>query len=133
MNQLGYGFIMTVGLAKENEWLFKEDCPEPVILPRNSQGLYLFQRIRDEAHRFALTYHRLLRGKRNLASVLNEIPGIGPNRKEALLRHFGLSLNKIKNASMEELLSVPGLSREGASNVWHFFHPAEMNDANREP
>ncbi len=133
MHQLGYGSIMTVGLAKENEWLYREDCSEPIILPRNSQGLYLIQRIRDEAHRFALTYHRLLRGKRNLASVLNEIPGIGPKRKEALLRHFGLSLNKIKGASLEELLRVPGLTREAATNVWNYFHPAEMNDVNREP
>lgn len=69
--------IATYGLAKEQEHLFGEDSPEPVILPRNSESLYLVQRIRDEAHRFAITYHRKLRGKRSLKSVLDDIPGIG--------------------------------------------------------
>lgn len=126
MRLLGYGNIMAVGLAKENEWLFLEDRPEPVILSRHSAGLQLLQRIRDESHRYALAYHRLLRGKRNLSSALDEIAGIGPKRKAALLRHFGLSLKKISNAAVEELAGVDGISREVAQRVWEAFHPPEL-------
>jgi len=126
MVDLGYSEIPAVGLAKENEWLFLENRPDPLILPRQSQGLYLLQRVRDEAHRFAVTYHRLLRGKRNLASALDDIPGIGPRRKEALLKHFGLSLRKIINASQSELQAVDGVSTEAARQVWEYFHPPEI-------
>lgn len=126
MVDLGYSEIPAVGLAKENEWLFLENRSDPLILPRQSQGLYLLQRIRDEAHRFAVTYHRLLRGKRNLASALDDIPGIGPRRKEALLKHFGLSLRKIINASQSELQAVDGVSTEAARQVWEYFHPPEI-------
>jgi len=126
MVDLGYGDIPAVGLAKENEWLFLEHSPDPLILPRQSQGLYLLQRVRDEAHRFAVTYHRLLRGKRNLASALDEIPGIGPRRKEALLKHFGLSLKRISNASLAELQEVEGMTAEAARAVWEYFHPPEL-------
>lgn len=126
MKDLGYGNIPAVGLAKENEWLFLEHSADPLILPRQSQGLYLLQRIRDEAHRFALTYHRLLRGKRNLASALDEIAGVGPKRKEALFKHFGLSLRKIRQATLEELRDVEGLPAETARQVWEYFHPPEI-------
>ena len=126
MTRLGYDDIPAAALAKENEWIFLEHSPDPLILPRDSQALYLLQRIRDEAHRFAVTYHRLLRGKRNLTSVLDEIPGIGPKRKTALLQHFGLSLKKIMNASVEELTRVEGISGDTAQQVWDFFHPAEI-------
>ena len=127
MIDLGYGDIPTVGIAEENEWLFMEHIPDPIILPRQSQGLFLLQRIRDEAHRFALSYHRLLRGKRHLASALDDIPGIGPKRKEALLKHFGLSLRKIKNASLEELREVEGLPEKAAQAVWDYFHPVDIS------
>jgi len=126
MHRLGYASVPAVALAKENEWIFLENSPDPVILPRDSRVLYLLQRIRDEAHRFAVTYHRLLRGKRNLASVLEEIPGIGPKRRAALLKHFGLSLKKIIDASAEELAGVEGINRETALRVWDFFHPSEI-------
>lgn len=126
MLALGYSDIFTVGLAKENEWLFLEHSSDPLILPRQSQGLYLLQRVRDEAHRFAVTYHRLLRGKRNLASALDDIPGIGPRRKEALLKHFGLSLRKIITATQVELQEVEGVSAEAARQVWEYFHPTEI-------
>lgn len=127
MIDLLYEDIPAVALAEENEWLFLEHTPDPLILPRQSQGLFLLQRIRDEAHRFAITYHRLLRGKRNLSSALDDIPGVGPRRKEALLKHFGLSLRKIKNASLEELQEVEGLSAKTAQMIWDYFHPVDIS------
>jgi excinuclease ABC subunit C len=90
------------------------------VLPRHSQSLYLIQRIRDEAHRFAITYHRKLRGKRNLVSVLDHIVGIGPKRRQALWSHFG-TLAKIKAASVEELAEVDGMNRPSAEAVYNFF------------
>ncbi|MDA8226985.1 MAG: excinuclease ABC subunit UvrC [Desulfitobacterium hafniense] len=120
MKELGFGDIPTYGLAKEFEHLFGEGNPDPIILPRNSKALYLVQRIRDEAHRFAITYHRKLRDKRNLRSVLEDIPGVGSKRKQALLKHFG-SLAKIKKASLEELAGAPGMNKGVAQEVWEFF------------
>ncbi|HHZ16786.1 MAG TPA: excinuclease ABC subunit UvrC [Clostridia bacterium] len=125
MRELGYGDIPAVGLAKQEEWVFMEGKSDPLILPRDSQGLYLLQRIRDEAHRFAITYHRLLRGKRNLLSVLDEIPGLGPKRKAALLKHFQLSLQKIRQASLEELEQVEGLGKKAAWQIWNYFQVQE--------
>ena len=116
----GHHEVPVVGLAKQFELIFVEGSPEPVELPRHSQALYLIQRIRDEAHRFAITYHRKLRGKRNLVSVLDHIVGIGPKRRKMLWKHFG-SLEAIKVASMEELASVPGMNRPAAEAVYHFF------------
>jgi len=120
MTELGFGHIPTFGLAKEEEHLFTEGNPDPIILPRGSKALYLIQRIRDEAHRFALTYHRNLRTKRNLRSVLEDIPGIGSKRKQALYKHFG-SLAKIRAASVEELAAAPGMTKTAAREVWEFF------------
>lgn len=120
MHSLGFSGVPTFGLAKEEELLFTEGRSEPIILPRGSKALYLVQRIRDEAHRFALEYHRSLRGKRNLHSVLEDIPGIGSKRKQALYKHFG-SLAKIRNASPEELAAVPGMTMTSAREVWEFF------------
>lgn len=116
-----------VGLAKEFEHIFKEGESEPVILPRHSQSLYLVQRIRDEAHRFAITYHRKLRSKRNMVSVLDHIPGIGEKRRKALWDHFG-NLAKIKAAEVEEMAAVPGMSRPAAEAVYQFFRrkPGEV-------
>jgi len=125
MSELGVAQIPAVGLAEEEEALFREGRSTPLVLPRDSQGLYLLQRLRDEAHRFALTYHRLLRGRRNLASVLDDIPGLGTQRKAALLKHFNFSLQRIKQASPEELQEVEGLGRATAYQVWNFFHTGE--------
>ncbi len=127
MKDLGYEDLVTVGLAKENEWLYLERTADPLILPRHSQGLCLLQRVRDEAHRFAVTYHRLLRGKRNLASALDEIPGVGPRRREALFKHFGFSLCKIREASLQELQEVEGLPEEVAQRIWEYFHPPDLS------
>ena len=116
----GHKDVPVVGLAKQFELVFTEGNSEPVELPRRSQALYLIQRIRDEAHRFAITFHRKLRGKRNLVSVLDHIVGIGPKRRQSLRIHFG-SLEKIKEASVEELAAAPGMNRTSAEAVRHFF------------
>ena len=116
----GHKDVPVVGLAKQFELVFTEGNSEPVELPRRSQSLYLIQRIRDEAHRFAITFHRKLRGKRNLVSVLDHIVGVGPKRRQALWAHFG-TLDKIKAASVDELADVPGMNRPSAEAVCHFF------------
>ena len=107
--------LPVVGLAKENEEIFVRDRAtgrakmDPVILPRTSQAMYLVQRIRDEAHRFAITYHRQVRGRTGLRSALDEVQGIGPKRKRELLRRFG-SVRGIRSATLEELAAVPGMT-----------------------
>lgn len=116
----GHKKVPVVGLAKQFELVFREGESEPVVLPRHSQALYLIQRIRDEAHRFAITYHRKLRGKRNLVSVLDHIVGIGPKRRQALWSHFG-TLSRIKAAGVEELMAAPGMNRPAAEAVFNFF------------
>jgi excinuclease ABC subunit C len=121
--------VPVVGLAKEFEHIFREGTGEPLVLPRNSQALFLMQRIRDEAHRFAITYHRKLRARRNLVSVLDHVPGIGPARRKALWDHFG-GLAKIKAAEVEELAAVPGMTLPAAEAVYRFFRlrPGEANN-----
>ncbi|MDO4281197.1 MAG: excinuclease ABC subunit UvrC [Peptococcaceae bacterium] len=116
MREQGYANIPTFGLAKQEELLFKENVDEPVVLPRQSNALYLVQRVRDESHRFAITYHRSLRGKRQLASILDDIPGVGKKRKEKLLTHFG-SFSKIQSADPSELAEVDGISAELADTI----------------
>jgi len=108
--ELGLDDIPLASLAKENEWLYVPHTPEPIVLPRTSQALYLVQRIRDEAHRFAITYHRNLRSKSSLRSPIDMVTGIGPKRKRMLLRRFG-TLKGIKEASVEDIASVPGMTR----------------------
>jgi excinuclease ABC subunit C len=108
--ELGLDDIPLASLAKENEWLFVPHTPEPITLPRNSQALYLVQRLRDEAHRFAITYHRSLRSKGSLRSSIDMVTGIGPKRKRMLLRRFG-SVQAIKEAPVDEIAAVPGLTR----------------------
>ena len=108
--------VPTVGLAKENEEIFIPGSPDPIILPRSSQALYMVQRIRDEAHRFGITYHRKLRSDRTFKSVLDEIPGIGPKRKKALMKHFG-SIRAISAASIDDLAALDGMTRDAAEKV----------------
>jgi excinuclease ABC subunit C len=121
MEEQGYAYIPTFGLAKKEEWLFREGQSDPIILSRSSHGLYLLQRIRDEAHRFAVTYHRSLRGKRNLASILDDISGVGDKRKKNLLKHFG-SFKKIQEASIEDLLKVEGINQKVAQAIYDYLH-----------
>ena len=108
--------VSVVGLAKQEEEIFFPHRSNGLMLPRHSQGLYLLQRIRDEAHRFGITAHRKKRTKLGLASQLEAIPGIGPNRRKALLKHFG-SMDKIREASLEELAAVPGMNEASAASV----------------
>jgi excinuclease ABC subunit C len=108
--------VQVVGLAKQQEELFQPEREASVILPRHSQGLYLVQRIRDEAHRFAITAHRKARGKIGIASRLDAIPGIGPARRKALLQKFG-DIEAIRQATLEELLAVPGINEEIARSI----------------
>jgi excinuclease ABC subunit C len=111
--------LPVVGLAKENEAIFVRERatgranPVPTLLPRTSQAMYLVQRIRDEAHRFAITYHRQVRSRTGLRSALDEVQGIGPKRKKELLRRFG-SVRGIRSATLEELAAVPGMSLKTA-------------------
>ncbi len=105
-----------VGLAKQNEELFQPGRLESVILPRSSQGLFLVQRVRDEAHRFAITSHRNLRTKKGLASRLDSIQGIGPVRRKALINLFG-SVDAIREAPVEALTKVPGITLALAQNI----------------
>ena len=114
--ELGIDDVAVCGLAKrlEEVWLPGEEYP--VILPRSSEGLYLLQRVRDEAHRFAITYHRQKRGKAATASVLDDVPGLGAARRAALLKHFG-SVRKLRTASIEEIAAVPGIGPKLAATI----------------
>jgi excinuclease ABC subunit C len=110
LDDAGWTNQAIAALAKENEELFVPEQSEPIILPRDSQALFLVQRVRDEAHRFAVTFHRQRRSKSSFQSRLDEIPGVGAKRKQALMKRFG-SLKAIQEAPAEELLAVPGITR----------------------
>lgn len=110
------GVVPVVGLAKQEEEIFFPHKSEPLLLPRHSQGLYLVQRIRDEAHHYGITAHRKKRSKLGLASQLDSIPGIGPTRRKALLKHFG-SMDKIREASLEDIMTVKGMTEAAAKSV----------------
>ena len=118
--ELGVTDVAVIGLAKrlEEVWLANLDgtAPDPVIMPRNSEGLYLLQRIRDEAHRFAISYHRSKRSKRMTASALDSVRGLGEHRRRALVTHFG-SLARLRQASVEEITAVPGIGAATARAV----------------
>ena len=116
LDELGIDDIPVCGLAKrlEEVWLPREE--DPVILPRTSEGLYLLQRIRDEAHRFAITHHRSRRSKSMVESVLDDVPGLGEVRRRTLLKHFG-SLKKLREAEVEELAQVPGIGVRTAEAI----------------
>jgi excinuclease ABC subunit C len=116
MAELGITDVPLTGLAKRFEELHLPDRSAPVVLPRRSQALYLVQRIRDEAHRFAITYHRDVRGKRALRSELDDIAGIGPGRKKALLKRFG-SVRRIREATVDDVAATPGISRDLAERL----------------
>ncbi|MCD6128253.1 excinuclease ABC subunit UvrC [Candidatus Bipolaricaulota bacterium] len=121
LEEHGLTGIEVAALAKREELVYVPGRAEPIRLPRDSPALKLLQRIRDEAHRFAIEYHRRLRGRRALASLLDSVEGIGPKRRELLLRRFG-SLEGLRQASLEELLSVPGLPRAVAERLYKALH-----------
>ena len=116
LDELGIDDIAVCGLAKrlEEVWLPGDD--DPVVLPRTSEGLYLLQRVRDEAHRFAITYQRTKRSKRFRSSPLDDVPGLGDTRKQALLKHFG-SLKKLRSATIDQICEVPGIGRKTAETI----------------
>ena len=104
------------GLAKKQEEIFLPDREEPILLDHHTPELHLIQRVRDEAHRFCITHHRGLRGKASIHSQLEDIPGIGPKRRKALLTKLG-SLKAIREATEEQLLAVPGMTKSAAAAV----------------
>ena len=114
--ELGIAHIPLASIAKRYEEVFRPDSKEPIILPRSSQALYLVQRIRDEAHRFAITFHRQLRKKSSVRSAMDSVPGIGPKRKKALIRRFG-SVNSIREADTSEIAAVVGMTKKLAEIV----------------
>jgi len=116
MSRLGLDHIPVVGLAKEFEEIYTKDGGDPIVLPRSSNALHLMQRIRDEAHRFAITYHRSLRDKGSLHSALMDIPGIGPKRMKELIKAFG-SIDAIKRADFDALVKVKGMNKRIAAAI----------------
>ena len=119
--ELGVTDVAVCGLAKRLEEVWLPADPDPVILSRTSEGLYLLQRIRDEAHRFAITYHRQRRSKGMTASALDGVPGLGPSRRTALLKHFG-SVRKLRAAGVDEIAALPGFGRRTAVAVLSALH-----------
>jgi len=117
LDELGVDDVEVCALAKRLEEVFLPDRDESVLLPRSSEALYLLQRIRDEAHRFAITYHRSLRGKAMTESAFDDIPGIGPARRRALLAEFG-SLKRLRAASVAEIAAADGFSDRLAQTVY---------------
>jgi len=116
LKELGIEDQPVASLAKQHEEIFLPGRPQSILLPSGSQALFLVQRIRDEAHRFAITYHRSIRGKRGLESGLDSVPGIGPRRKKDLFRHFG-SVAGIRKATLEEIAAVPGVGSKTALTI----------------
>lgn len=125
-DELGIVDVTLVGLAKRLEEIWVPGDDEPVILPRNSQALFLLQQVRDEAHRFAITYHRQQRSKRMRSSVLDSVPGLGPQRRTDLVKHFG-SVKKLKAATVEEICEVNGFGPKLAQTVYESLHDSAGN------
>ena len=124
LNEAGLPYLNVIALAESQELIYTPDSDEPIALPRSSPVLHLLQRIRDEAHRFAISYHRSLHQRNALLSVLDGIEGIGDTRKRALFDAF-ITRDAIAGASVEELTKVKGMSRPAAEAVYRFFHPAD--------
>jgi excinuclease ABC subunit C len=116
LDELGIDDIAVCGLAKRLEEVWLPDDDDPVVLPRSSEGLYLLQRVRDEAHRFAITYQRTKRAKRFRSGPLDEVPGLGEARKQALIKHFG-SVKRLRAATIDQICEVPGIGRKTAETI----------------
>ncbi|GFG76111.1 excinuclease ABC subunit UvrC [Mycobacterium botniense] len=132
LDELGITDIAVIGLAKRLEEVWVPSEPEPIILPRNSEGLYLLQRIRDEAHRFAISYHRSKRSKRMTASALDAVPGLGEHRRKALVSHFG-SVSRLREATVEEITAVPGIGVATATAVLEALRPGRPGSKTEAP
>lgn len=131
LEELGITDVAVIGLAKRLEEVWVPSEPDPIIMPRNSEGLYLLQRVRDEAHRFAITYHRSKRSKRMTASVLDSVPGLGEHRRKALVTHFG-SIARLKEATVDQITAVPGIGVATATAVLEALRPAPEPAQNPE-
>ena len=121
LDKLDLTHIPIIGLAKEFEEIYVPNTKRPIIIPKNNKALHLLQQVRDESHRFAITYHRKLRSKNIQSSSLDDIAGVGKKRKVALLKEFG-TLENIKNASIEDLAKIKGMNQKTAENVYNFYH-----------
>ena len=116
LDELGVDDVDVCGIAERLEEIWLPGEEDPVILPRNSEGMYLLQRVRDAAHDFAIRYHRAKRSKGMIVSELDDVPGLGPSRRTALIKHFG-SLKKLREAEVEELAQVPGIGVRTAEAI----------------
>ena len=121
LEELNLTHIPIIGLAKEFEEIYLPNTKRPIIIPKNNKALHLLQQVRDESHRFAITYHRKLRSKNISASSLDDIVGIGKKRKIALLKEFG-TIDNIKKASIEDLAKINGMNQKTAENVYNYYH-----------
>lgn len=130
MDELGIADVTTVALAKRMEEVFVPGSGEPIRIPRGSEALYLLQQVRDEAHRFAVDYHRKRRSKRMMRSILDDVRGLGPARRKKLLRAFG-SVKRMRQASLADLAAVPGIPEGVAEAVYQALHPG-TSDGRRE-
>jgi len=131
LDELGITDVAVIGLAKRLEEVWVPSEPDPVIMPRNSEGLYLLQRIRDEAHRFAIAYHRSKRSKRMTASALDSVRGLGETRRKALVAHFG-SVARLKQATVDEITAVPGIGVSTARAVLEALGVADSTGTNAD-
>ncbi len=132
LDELGVTDVAVIGLAKRLEEVWVPSEPDPVIFPRNSEGLYLLQRVRDEAHRFAISYHRSKRSKRMTASALDSVRGLGEQRRKALVTHFG-SVARLKKATVDEITAVPGIGVATAKAVLAALGGEPPNEPGGEP
>lgn len=121
LDELNLAHIPIIGLAKEFEEIYIPNSKRPIIIPKNNKALHLLQQVRDESHRFAITYHRKLRSDNISESSLDDIPGIGKKRKINILKEFG-TMNNVKNASVEELAKIKGMNEKVATNVYEYYH-----------
>jgi excinuclease ABC subunit C len=127
LDELGITNVAVIGLAKRLEEVWVPSEPDPIIMPRNSEGLYLLQRVRDEAHRFAITYHRSKRSKRMTASALDSVPGLGEHRRKALVTHFG-SIARLKEATVDQITAIPGIGVATAAAVLDALRPDQADE-----
>lgn len=121
LDELNLAHIPIIGLAKEFEEIYIPNSKRPIIIPKNNKALHLLQQVRDESHRFAITYHRKLRSDNISESSLDDIPGIGKKRKINILKEFG-TMDKVKNVSVEELAKIKGMNEKVATNVYEYYH-----------
>ncbi len=127
LQELGLDYIPVIALAKQEEEVYRPDSLHPLVLDPTSPALHTLQQIRDEAHRFAITYHKNLRAKRTIQSVLDTIPGVGPTIRTSLLKTLG-SARRVREASVAELASVPKVTPKLAQRIHDHFHPPEPSE-----